>query len=71
MEKMKLYFYFFSMCKAPFISNKPVYCAKRSNVEVKYKESMRWMVAFDCSVDVSGAACGSLETCADLQTHWE
>lgn len=63
--------HFSSVCQTPFISNKSIYCAKHSNVDEKYQESMRWMQAFDYSIDVSRATYCSLETCADLQTNWE
>lgn len=63
MEKMKLIiFLFLSVCQAPFISNKSVYCSEHSLADVKDKESMGWMLVFGYSLGVSGAMCGTLET---------
>lgn len=56
MEKMKLIiFLFLSVCQAPFISNKSVYCFEHSLADVKDKESMRWMLVFGYSLGASGA----------------
>lgn len=63
MEKMKLIiFLFFSVCQAPFISNKSVCCSEHSLADVKDQESMRWRLGFGYSLGVPGATCGTLET---------